>query len=58
MAPPSTSALWADAEDLAGPRLPSARHSSMAERGEGEAPAPVGVSSKLWSYEIAGDSTE
>lgn len=24
-APPSTSALWADAEDLAGPRLPSAR---------------------------------
>jgi heme oxygenase (mycobilin-producing) len=28
-------------------------HRSAAERGGGEAPAPVGVSSELWSYEVA-----
>ncbi len=31
-------------------------HSSATERSGGEAPAPVGVSSELWSYEIAGGS--
>jgi heme oxygenase (mycobilin-producing) len=31
-------------------------HRSAAERGGGEAPAPVGVSSELWSYEIADGS--
>lgn len=29
-------------------------HRSAAERGGGGAPGPVGVSSELWSYEIAG----
>ena len=29
-------------------------HRSGAERSGGEAPGPVGVSSELWSYEIAG----
>jgi heme oxygenase (mycobilin-producing) len=32
-------------------------HRSAAERGGGEAPAPVGVSSELWSYEPAGGSS-
>jgi heme oxygenase (mycobilin-producing) len=32
-------------------------HQSAAERAGGAAPAPVGVSSELWSYEIAGGST-
>ena len=31
-------------------------HRSAAERGGGEPSAPVGVSSELWSYEIAGGS--
>jgi heme-degrading monooxygenase HmoA len=31
-------------------------HRSQAERDGGQAPAPVGVSSELWSYEIAGGS--
>lgn len=31
-------------------------HRSAAERSGGEAPGPVGVSSELWSYEIAGGS--
>ena len=31
-------------------------HRSAAERGGGEAPPPVGISSELWSYEIAGGS--
>jgi len=31
-------------------------HRSAAERSGGPAPAPVGVSSELWSYEIAGGS--
>jgi heme oxygenase (mycobilin-producing) len=31
-------------------------HRSAAEREGGPAPAPVGVSSELWSYEIAGGS--
>jgi heme-degrading monooxygenase HmoA len=32
-------------------------HRSAAERAGGQAPPPVGVSSELWSYEIAGGST-
>jgi heme-degrading monooxygenase HmoA len=31
-------------------------HRSEAERAGGQAPAPVGVSSELWSYEIADGS--
>jgi heme oxygenase (mycobilin-producing) len=31
-------------------------HRSAAERSGGEPPAPVGVSSELWSYQIAGRS--
>ena len=31
-------------------------HRSAAERAGGDAPPPVGVSSELWSYEIAGGS--
>jgi heme oxygenase (mycobilin-producing) len=31
-------------------------HRSAAERGGGQHPGPVGVSSELWSYEIAGGS--
>jgi hypothetical protein len=31
-------------------------HRSAAERSGGPAPGPVGVSSELWSYEIAGGS--
>ena len=31
-------------------------HRSAAERAGGEAPPPVGVSSELWSYEVAGGS--
>jgi len=31
-------------------------HRSAAERSGGEHPGPVGVSSELWSYEIAGGS--
>jgi heme-degrading monooxygenase HmoA len=31
-------------------------HRSAAERSGGEPPAPVGVHSELWSYEIAGGS--
>ena len=31
-------------------------HRSASERSGGEAPGPVGVSSELWSYEIAGGS--
>ncbi len=31
-------------------------HRSAAERSGGEAPAPVGISSELWSYEVAGGS--
>lgn len=31
-------------------------HRSAAGRSGGQAPAPVGVSSELWSYEIAGGS--
>src|SRR5215469_12659363 len=31
-------------------------HRSAAERGGGEPSAPVGISSELWSYEIAGGS--
>jgi heme oxygenase (mycobilin-producing) len=31
-------------------------HRSAAERGGGEAPHPVGISSELWSYDIAGGS--
>ncbi len=31
-------------------------HRSAAERSGGEAPGPVGVSSELWSYEVAGGS--
>jgi heme oxygenase (mycobilin-producing) len=31
-------------------------HRSAAERAGGEAPHPVGISSELWSYEIAGGS--
>jgi heme oxygenase (mycobilin-producing) len=33
-------------------------HRSAAERAGGDAPAPVGVSSELWSYEIAGGSAQ
>jgi len=32
-------------------------HRSAAERAGGQAPPPVGVSSELWSYEIAGGSS-
>src|SRR5258708_28323558 len=32
-------------------------HRSAAERGGAATPPPVGVSSELWSYEIAGSST-
>jgi heme oxygenase (mycobilin-producing) len=32
-------------------------HRSAAERAGGEAPAPVGVSSELWSFEVAGGSS-
>jgi heme-degrading monooxygenase HmoA len=31
-------------------------HRSAAERSGGEASGPVGVSSELWSYEVAGGS--
>jgi heme oxygenase (mycobilin-producing) len=31
-------------------------HRSAAERAGGEAPHPVGISSELWSYEVAGGS--
>jgi heme-degrading monooxygenase HmoA len=31
-------------------------HRSAAERSGGQAPGPVGVSSELWSYEVAGGS--
>jgi heme-degrading monooxygenase HmoA len=31
-------------------------HRSESERRGGEAPGPVGVSSELWSYEVAGGS--
>ena len=31
-------------------------HRSAAERAGGSAPGPVGVSSELWSYEVAGGS--
>lgn len=31
-------------------------HQSAQERGGGEAPPPVSVSSELWSYEVAGGS--
>jgi heme oxygenase (mycobilin-producing) len=31
-------------------------HRSAAERAGGEAPHPVGISSELWSYDIAGGS--
>jgi heme-degrading monooxygenase HmoA len=31
-------------------------HRSESERSGGEAPKPVGVSSELWSYEVAGGS--
>jgi heme-degrading monooxygenase HmoA len=31
-------------------------HRSAAERSGGESPGPVGVSSELWSYEVAGGS--
>ena len=31
-------------------------HRSAAERSGGDAPKPVGVSSEVWSYEIAGGS--
>jgi len=31
-------------------------HRSAAERGGGEPAAPVGISSELWSYEVAGGS--
>src|SRR3984885_15228047 len=31
-------------------------HRSAAERGGGQAPGPAGVSSELWSYEVAGGS--
>lgn len=33
-------------------------HRSAAERSGREAPAPVGVSSELWSYEVAGGSAD
>jgi heme oxygenase (mycobilin-producing) len=32
-------------------------HRSAAERAGGDAPAPVGVASELWSYEVAGGSS-
>ncbi len=32
-------------------------HRSAAERSGGAAPAPVGITSELWSYEIAGGSS-
>ena len=32
-------------------------HRSASERAGGEAPAPVSVSSELWSYQIAGGSS-
>ncbi|MCW2496874.1 antibiotic biosynthesis monooxygenase family protein [Jatrophihabitans sp.] len=32
-------------------------HRSESERAGGEAPKPVGVSSELWSYAVAGGST-
>jgi heme-degrading monooxygenase HmoA len=32
-------------------------HRSAAERAGGPAPGPVGVSSELWSYEVAGGSS-
>jgi heme oxygenase (mycobilin-producing) len=32
-------------------------HRSAAERAGGQAPGPVGVSSELWSYEVAGGSS-
>jgi heme-degrading monooxygenase HmoA len=32
-------------------------HRSAAERAGGEAPAPVGINSELWSYEVAGGSS-
>ena len=31
-------------------------HRSAAQHGDGTSPGPVGVSSELWSYEIAGGS--
>jgi heme-degrading monooxygenase HmoA len=31
-------------------------HRSASERAGGEAPPPVGISSELWSYEVAGGS--
>jgi heme oxygenase (mycobilin-producing) len=31
-------------------------HQSAAERAGGDAPAPVGISSELWSYQVAGGS--
>jgi heme-degrading monooxygenase HmoA len=33
-------------------------HRSAAERDGGPTPAPVGVSSELWSYEVAGGSAD
>jgi heme-degrading monooxygenase HmoA len=33
-----------------------AGHRSEAERAGGEAPKPVGISSEVWSYEVAGGS--
>jgi heme oxygenase (mycobilin-producing) len=32
-------------------------HRSAAERAGGEAPPPVGISSELWSFEVAGGSS-
>lgn len=50
---------WRDEEAFqAWVNSPSFRHGhrSAAERAGGEAPAPVGTHSELWSYEIAGGS--
>ena len=33
-------------------------HRSAAERAGGEAPHPVGIGSELWSYEVAGGSSQ
>jgi hypothetical protein len=55
-AAPTTSARCTDAEDRAGPRLPSARPQLHGRAQCRRGTRPVGVSSELWSDEIAGGS--
>jgi heme-degrading monooxygenase HmoA len=50
---------WRDEEAFTGwmsSRAFGQGHRSEAERAGGDAPKPVGVSSELWSYEVAGGS--